>query len=199
MLKFKSLFLLLFPLMSCAHPTSQDGCSFLRTAFGERVSWKSDVPVTLFFHESFPEEYKEAAEYAANMWNKKAGKKLLQFSDTIIRGPIKPVRDNLNIIYYDLNYSNSEVEQAYTATKWVGDKMVDADIVVNGKTITYYTRDNIIRNAVSMETLMAHELGHLLGLSHSKNSIDIMYPYLPTNIDKSGLETFDENILKCEY
>lgn len=198
-LNFKFLFTLILITASCAHPSPQDSCSFIKNQYNERISWKDEVPVNIFLHDSFPLEYRDAVEYAIRSWNKKAGKTILQLNDRIISGSINPTVDKLNIIYYETSYSRDTNEQAFTNLKWSGDKIKDADIIINAKDFKFYTRDNPIRNAVSLETLLVHELGHLLGLDHVKDSGQVMYPWLPTNTDKSGLETFDPKILKCEY
>lgn len=195
---FNPLILLLILLTSCAS-SPQDKCGFLKNNFGERISWKGNVPVTLIFHESFPEEYKEAAEFAVQSWNKKAGKTILQLSTAVIRGPIIPAKDALNIIYYDTNFSGKKVEQAYANLKSIGDQIKDVDIVINAKDYTFYTSKNPIRNAINIETLLVHEMGHLLGLDHTRESSHIMYPYLPTNVDKSDLSSMSPETLKCEY
>lgn len=49
--------------------------------------------------------------------------------------------------------------------------------VTSKGTITIYSIDNL--SSAELQMLMRHELGHVLGLEHSKDSTDLMYPTIP--------------------
>jgi hypothetical protein len=58
---------------------AQSDCGFVQNAYGQRVSWKKNIPVVLELHKSYPEEFVATVEKAAAHWNEAAGMTLFRF------------------------------------------------------------------------------------------------------------------------
>lgn len=72
---------------------------------------------------------------------------------------------------------------------------VEADVIVNDGLECYFTGSNGVTNATSM---LAHELGHTLGLDHSPNSSALMY-FSITNGRGPALGSDDVAAIACVY
>ncbi|MGZ3748994.1 MAG: matrixin family metalloprotease [Pseudobdellovibrionaceae bacterium] len=204
--------LLAFGLQACA-PKSQEDCGFIQNVYGERISWKGEVPVTMYLHESVPEEYVGAIAAAAKAWQDAAGKPLINIvTNQRITGPINPQRDSRNIIYYSNIWdTDKKSEQARTSTHWIGDQIKEADILINAakdengnRYFNYYwnspgTASATLTRAVNIEALLIHELGHVLGLKHKDINGSVMATYLANNTDRVNIAETDKAALQCEY
>lgn len=186
-------------IQACA-PKAQDDCGFVQNVYGERISWKSDVPVTMRIHESVPDSYISAIVAAADSWNRTAGKTILKINTTKVSGALEPRKDGENIIYVLNTWeANKASEQARTSVYWVGDVIQEADIRINVKNFTYYTSDSTSHSGVSLEALVLHELGHVLGLKHKDTSGSVMATYLANGVDRTSVAETDATSLQCEY
>lgn len=186
-------------LQACA-PKAQDDCGFVQNSYGERISWKSQAVITLSVHESVPSEYLGAIQSAADTWEKSAGRKLFNIVTTKVTGPLAPHKDGSNIIYFmDTWEENRATEQARTSIYWNGDQISEADIRVNAKDFKFYWNSNKSTSRVSIEALILHEMGHVLGLKHKDSGGSVMATYLPSGTDRVELASTDVTDLKCEY
>lgn len=193
-------------LQACA-PKSQDSCGFVQNVYGERISWKGNLPVTLYLHESVPEDYIVSIEEAAKIWETATGKKLFTIRrEKRISGPKTPLKDGQNVIYF-MQQGEWEAdkldEQARTSIYWVGDQMKEADMRINGRYQFYPTATTAVPtekpNAINMEALMVHELGHILGLKHKDADSSVMATFLSNNTDRTKLADSDLSAISCEY
>lgn len=186
-------------IQACA-PKVQDDCGFVQNVYGERISWKSDVPVTMKIHSSVPDSYIPAIQAAAESWNRTAGKTILKINTTKDTGALNPRKDGENIIYVLSEWeANKASEQARTSVYWVGDVIQEADIRINAKNFTFYTNDSASHSGVSLEALVLHELGHVLGLKHKDTSGSVMATYLANGVDRTAVAETDSTSLQCEY
>lgn len=189
-------------LQACA-PKSQDSCGFVQNSYGERVSWKAEVPVTMYLHTSVPEEYVGAIVAAAHTWEESAGRKLFNIVTTPrISGQNSPRQDGKNVIYFmDTWESDRPFEQARTSVLWKGDQINETDIRVNTKDFTFYWNQGKSRSSVNIEALMLHEMGHVLGLKHNDEETagSVMATYLANGTDRTEPSSVDTTDLKCEY
>ncbi len=196
-----SLVVMALTLEACA-PKSQDSCGFVQNAYGERVSWKADVPVTMYLHESVPEQYVAAIVSAAQTWERSSGRRLFNIvTSPRISGPNKPVQDGKNVIYFMDTWEQDKLsEQARTTVLWNGDQIKETDIRVNTK-FTFYWNQGKSSTAVNIEALILHEMGHVLGLKHNdvKADASVMQTYLKNGDDRTELASKDTVDLKCEY
>lgn len=194
---------MLLGMVACA-PKSQDDCGFVQNVYGERISWKGEVPITLYVHQSVPTEYAGAVVAAAESWNKAAGKTLIQVSNQRVGGEAT-ARDRMNVVSFASNWETDKLsEQAKTSVHWVGDQIQEADIKVNNLSMNGNSVFNFYwlqpkSNAVNLEALVLHELGHVLGLKHKDRDSSVMNTYLASNADRTQLAETDTKSLQCEY
>lgn len=184
---------------ACA-PKAQEDCGFVQNSYGERVSWKDQGPVTMYIHESVPNEFIPAIVSAADTWERNAGHKLFNIVTTKVGGDLAPHKDGRNIIYFMSTWeANRSTEQARTNLYWVGDQISEGDIRVNAKDFDFYWNSNRSSLKVNIEALILHELGHVLGLKHKDAGGSVMATYLPSGADRVALASTDVSDLKCEY
>lgn len=186
-----------FGLSACAKK-SQEDCGFVQNVYGERISWKGDLPVVMQVHESVPSEFIPAIQAAANRWNAVAGRQVISIRAGVARGPVAPQKDSGNIIYYMTSWeSNKASEQARTSIYWIGDQIKEADIRVNASQFRFYWNGG--GGGVNFEALLIHEMGHVLGLKHKDSDGSVMATYLANNTDRVYLAQTDQSSLQCEY
>ncbi len=201
MLKFCiSLFVVLVVAVACTPKfESQPDCNFVQNAFGERVSWKKNIPVTMMVHQSVPEEYHEAIRSSLRVWNNSMSRTVFVWGG-LIRGPLKPRQDGLSVIYWmDTWESNLGNEQGRTSIYWVGDEVKEADIRVNAKDFKYFWDKPTDPKQVNVESLMIHELGHVLGLKHNDGESSVMATYLASGTTRNDVSMPDISSMSCEY
>ena len=96
-------------------------------------------------------------------------------------------------------------EQARTSVYWVGDQIQEADIRINASKANNYSVFNFYwgqssgQDAVNIEALVLHEMGHVLGLKHKETGSSVMATYLPNHTDRVNPAQTDLDSLKCEY
>ncbi|WP_415062540.1 matrixin family metalloprotease [Bdellovibrio sp.] len=197
-------------IQACA-PKSQEDCGFVQNVYGERISWKSDVPVTMYLHSSIPESMVPSIVAAADTWEKTAGRKLFNIiTYPRYTGPMNPHKDGVNVIYLMNSWEdNRSSEQGRTSVYWIGDLIKEADIRLNradfgfywnGQTITRAAKsDRANSSPVNIEALVLHEMGHVLGLKHKDGAGSVMATYLASGDDRVRLALADEKALQCEY
>lgn len=186
-------------IQACA-PKAQDDCGFVQNVYGERISWKGEIPVVMKIHNSVPDAYIPAIVAAAESWNRTAGKTIIKIDTTKIAGALEPRKDGVNIIYVLNTWeSNKASEQARTSVYWVGDVIQEADIRINDKNFDFYTSENTSHSGVNIEALLLHELGHVLGLKHKDTSGSVMATYLANGVDRTAVTETDSASLQCEY
>ena len=185
-------------LQACS-PKNQDECGFVQNVYGERISWKSDVPIHIQIHKNFPEEYVGAVNAAADSWNRNLGKRIIEVTKERYTGPEQAQKDNVNVIYFYKTWEEDRpTEQARTSVYWIGDLIKEADIRINGK-FNYYWNQNEKSGDVNIEALLVHEMGHVLGLKHKDTGGSVMATYLASNTKRNQLAETDMSSLKCEY
>lgn len=204
------LFVGVFVLASCAPPPTEKSCFFVRNQQKQRVSWGPRLPITLHLHNSIPEEYKEAIVNATLAWESAANYQLF----VIKEGDSSwwPSSNSKSVIYWKTDWEeNLTHEQARTTIHWTGDQITDADIVINSRDYTFYTNDDYDENGqllaysnnanrhLHLESLMIHELGHVLGLQHNEDSESMMQKGLSGHTRRDEVAAVDLDNLQCEY
>ena len=187
----------------------QFDCGFVQNVYGERISWKGKLPIHFYLHESIPQEYIPAIERAMNIWEKAAGRRLFHILSYRYSGPLQPRQDGFNVIYWMNTWDpNRPTEQGRTSVYWVGNQIKETDVRINAYNFTYYTDSSNTQSppsassfsrAIHLDSLMIHELGHVLGLKHTDDPPSVMATYLAMNTNRSELTAFDVSSLRCEY
>lgn len=193
-------------IVACAPKAKdQDDCGYVQNVYGERISWKGQVPVQLSIHESVPDQYVGAIKSAVETWNSAAHKTVFIVAEDKVSG--EPVaRDRKNVISISSTWeADSMSEQAKTAVNWVGDQIQEADIRINGSktasgsSVFSFYWGTSQPNSINIEALVLHELGHVLGLKHKDKDSSVMATYLANNADRTALAGTDTKSLECEY
>ena len=195
---------------ACA-PKSQEDCGFVQNVYGERISWRSDVPVTMYLHESVPSSMIPAIQSAAATWARTAGREIIRVVEYPREmGPLNPHKDGRNVIYFMNSWeANRASEQGRTSVYWIGDLIKEADIRLNAADFSFYWNGNVLTKAakperrssspVNIEALVLHEMGHVLGLKHKDGAGSVMATYLSSGDDRVNLAGTDSTSLQCEY
>lgn len=185
-------------LVGCSKPKSEESCGFVQNVYGERVSWKDNIPVKMYLHTSVPADLETSIRSAAETWNRALGKTAVVIEMEKVSGS-SASRDGRNVIYFlDQWEREKSGEQGRTSLYWVGDLIQEADIRINDYNYNFYGATPQ-PGFVSMESLALHELGHVLGLKHEDASPSVMATYLRTNQERVELQQSDLESLNCEY
>lgn len=175
-------------------------CGFVQTAYGQRVSWKKNIPVVLKIHPDYPVQYEEVLRQAGNKWSEAAGMTLFLFERQEALGENKSQRNGVNTIHWITDWPEAQKSlQALTHLYWKGNQLSESDIVINSKYFQYFTTEPQDNSGVHLESLLIHELGHVLGLKHRTSMPSVMWTVLNGGIKRETLTSADRESLKCEY
>jgi len=191
---------IIFALQACSQkPAPEDGCSFVQNAEQQRVSWGAQVPVVLYVDSSVPNSYYDAIHSAASTWNIAIGREVIRIGGwTNSNGT--PAADGTNIIYLLKTWESDRAnEQARTTVYWSGDRIYEADVRLNGKDFDFFWGEEAIEGRVDIESLVLHEFGHVLGLSHTETPQSVMVRSLPSAKKRRYLANDDMKSIRCEY
>jgi len=175
---------------------SQEDCGFVQNSYGQRVSWKQSLPVKMYIDSTFPQQYETVLRSAATQWETLVGKSLFTFERAATA--TTPAHDNRNVIYWENPWSADMTLQGMTTLSWQDNQLTEADLHVDAQYFTYYVDTPQAATDVHLESLLVHELGHVLGLKHvgGESVMLSVLNYLtirdlPTDDDKAHI--------KCEY
>ena len=179
---------------------AQNDCGYVQNLYGERVSWKMNIPVTLKRTASYPAEFNEVLDKAVQHWNDAAGLVLLRVIDDSADATKAPSKDAKNTIHWMQEWSDSQSKvQALTDLAWRGGQLYEADVRVNAKDFSYFISEAKTPYDIHLESLLIHELGHVLGLKHRSTVPSVMWSVLNGASIRSTLSSADKESLKCEY
>ena len=182
--------------VQCAKPLSpQEACGFVQNNDGQRVSWKAETPIKIYIDSSVPAQYTSSIENAMTTWEKAIGRKVFVLAG---KSTSTPGQDGKNVIYWLTNWdSNATDQQANTTLYWVDNQVTEADIRVDAKNFSYSLDPGGAQ--VDMESLILHELGHVLGRKHEDIVPSVMAKALGNGIKRRDLFGADLKDVKCEY
>jgi hypothetical protein len=172
----------------------------VQDTYGRRVAWKGPLPVQILMATDWPVEYETSATRAAQAWNQAAGREIISVLRPLKAVASLPTVDQRNGLYYFTQWPDSSSSfQALTKLLFAGDSAVDADIRINAHNFAFF--DTIASGdlQVHMESLLIHEMGHLLGLKHFMNPPTVMAPSLAANFVRTQISESDKESLHCEY
>ena len=180
-----------------------DSCGFVQNIYNKRLSWQGNLPIKLYVHESMPEQMMPALERAIATWDKSMGRKMFEIVKTHKDGgkDINAFKDGTNSVYWYTKgeWKGEKDDQAKTVISWVGNQIRQANILINADTIKFYSEVATGVNQVDLESVLLHELGHVLGLKHNDKRPGIMATYLKENSERRKILTADLDSVRCEY
>lgn len=157
----------------------------------------------MYFDSEFPQQFRPAVQEAISTWEAEVGHPLI----TIVgeQSGIPAAHDNINIIYWRNSTVDPQVapaftkasEQANTTVYWADNQLLEADMVVNGDGFSYSLTPTSLQ--VDVQSLILHEVGHVLGLKHIDTEPSVMNAKLDAGQIRRGLYQIDATDIKCEY
>ncbi|OFZ16005.1 MAG: hypothetical protein A2Z20_03340 [Bdellovibrionales bacterium RBG_16_40_8] len=153
---------------------------------------------------SYPAEYVIALTGAIAQWNN-IGQQLSKKDFFRLRtgspGASSPRQDGYTKIYMLNTWEDDRrIEQARTTVYWSGSQIYESDIRINHKDYDFYLADDRPDySKVHLESLIVHELGHVLGLAHTHNTESVMQVSLANGKVREEPQSPDIEALQCEY
>jgi predicted Zn-dependent protease len=189
-------------LQACApEVTPEESCNFVQNSLSQRVSWGAKIPVKMYIHESVQDPtHIEAIEAAARSWNEVVGRQVIVIESSFVSGDINSKKDGRSFIYLHSTWDEHRTtEQARTTIYWNGNRINEADIKINAKNFKYAASETPKSGWVDLQSLMIHEMGHVLGLAHIDHRKSVMATTLPSGNLRRDVSDEDKTNLSCEY
>jgi hypothetical protein len=190
-------------LQACSRPQApQESCNFVQNPEMQRVSWKQHLPIKLYLNKSVPQEAYTAIDRAIDEFNQGPGRgrEIFKIIARGVDGNLNPQKDGYSTIYWFSTWDPARTtEQARTTIYWSGTEIFEADMRINAKNFDYNLTDATNFSNVDLDSLLVHELGHVLGLAHNTEAGSAMHATLDEGQVRRKLGQVDLTDLKCEY
>lgn len=185
-------------------PSAEESCHFQQNSYKQRVSWHN-LPVRLKAHASLSEAQVQSLREAIAVWNTTRAKEwgidqdFFELEAGVYTGS-EFTRDNSSVVSLTTDWKGDSREQAETVLMWEGNRIVEADIRLNGNK-PFSTATPIEANSIDLVALYVHELGHVLGLLHIEAAeYTVMGFELARGTDKRREPgKLELDALRCEY
>ncbi|MBL7544109.1 MAG: matrixin family metalloprotease [Bdellovibrionaceae bacterium] len=179
---------------------AQEDCGYLQNEFGQRVSWKDNLPIEFYISKTIPTEFHQDILEAAEIWNGSVGKTIVRINMSGLEDSVFATNDKRNVIYGFNEWDEGKsTQQALTIVKYHGNLITSADIKVNFQDMVYYSKDPQNSQQVHFGSLIVHEIGHSLGLKHANMKPTVMWYSLASGLIRTQLSKSDRISLECEY
>jgi len=220
--KWTLLFLILFVCSSCLEmePKQASSSSSLPPTDYEKatIRWSNELVSTnnlnLKVSSAFSDQEKSDIVEIINTWNH-AHKDLSflneapEVTPNLNTNDLNAYRDSVQGIYKsyswfeELSSAALGVTQFYATRRNVGMdneylEILHADIILNYKDYNFDSSDKNF-SGYDLYSVILHEMGHFLGLKHSRHIEDVMTPYLDTDEFKHTLSANDIYLLNNLY
>ncbi len=198
-------------------PQSRRSVSYANAAAHSPGGWMGEVG--FYVHQDAPERIVNAALRAAESWNDSVGKSVIRYlgRSNAARGDnlYSSLDDNFTVLYYEANWSAStgKNELILATTIWENspsndEEIVKGDIILNAE--KYILQDATLEpleggrsaEVVDTETVLVHEMGHLLGLNHwdvDEDSVMNTYTAIGVGETKRALGGIDGENIQAIY
>lgn len=180
--------------------------------YTQRAWDKTKFPILIHIPNDLTEYYTQF-ENASNRWNLALGFNAIEivYYDINNKNPdnlYDSLMDNINGIYKVTNFSKYPTQSVYTLATTIsmvkGPNIVEADILFNFGQYAFddYDSHPFSNNYLDFESVLTHELGHLLGLSHvefEQDPFSIMNPTINKATKKRDLSFDDISKIQTLY
>jgi hypothetical protein len=179
----------------------EESCNFVQNGSLQRVSWKGQFPIEFYIHQDVPADYYRAIQSAMAQWEVRLRRPLFKIVGIDQGSDSNGSKDGRNVITmsngWEPQFPN---EQARTTIYWAGDLIYEADVRINASgTFQFSGLLEAQDGEVDMESLMVHELGHVLGLQHNDTNPSVMATTLAAATLRREPKASDIKSLQCEY
>lgn len=179
-------------------------CNVNQNFYNQNILWKEkNFPIVLELDKSVPKELRDSVYHAAEKWNKELKKEVLLIKESSVK--LKHDKNKINsIIAKDSWEIDKASEQARTRVFFEGNNILEADVIINLYTFSFYNKKNVVKGKTEksdlyhFESLMIHEFGHVLGFIHDDNHHSVMNSLLAAQTERPVAQ-FDVNSFACAY
>ncbi len=177
---------------------------FLLSACGSQHQGWGSFPVAIYADSQFLATGNMASDFqdAMTFWEAKAGKKLFDYKGTWTGNDVyngaatAPSAINANVIFFQNPWPFSPSIIGQTTVNTSNTEIKASMIMINPNTSFCPGSCKGAYNSISERKVIAHELGHFLGLQHVNDINNLMYPESEPGGDLTAV-TIDEVSFKA--